>query len=145
VHLVGFIIGIYIKQHIFLYTHSLYYIIYIINEYLIYTQWDEFVQIYSYSKTNKMHLFCKLFILVKHSACFERSFRPSGAQDCTYNKRHMSKCCCYLILVGTRWNSSLLSAGSSSCLTCAWCWMCSLLLLMMDGKTVRNLYSVLQE
>jgi hypothetical protein len=30
-------------------------------------------------------------------------------------------------------------------LTCACCCMCSLELLMMDGKTVRNMYSVLQE
>jgi hypothetical protein len=45
----------------------------------------------SYSTTNKMHLFLKLFILVKHSTCFGRSFRPlSGVQDCTYNNRHMS-------------------------------------------------------
>jgi len=45
---------------------------------------------YSYSKTNKMHLFLKLFILVKHSTCSGRSFRPSsGAQNCTYSKRYM--------------------------------------------------------
>ena len=52
---------------------------------------------YSYSKTKKMRLFLKLFILVKHSTYFERSFRPSsGAQDCTYNNRHMpdtATCC----------------------------------------------------
>ena len=35
--------------------------------------------------------------------------------------------------------SSLLEAGSSSCLTYACCCMCSLELLMMDGKTVRNM------
>jgi len=28
------------------------------------------IVIYSYSKTNKMHLFLKLFNLVKHSTCF---------------------------------------------------------------------------
>jgi len=33
-----------------------------------------------------MHLFLKLFILVKCSTCFGRSFRPSpGAQNCTYS------------------------------------------------------------
>jgi len=44
-----------------------------------------------------MHLFLKLFILVKHSTFFGRSFRPpSGAEDCTYSNRHMSNSCCYL-------------------------------------------------
>jgi hypothetical protein len=44
--------------------------------------------IYSYSKTNKMHQFLKLFILVKHTTCFGRSFLPSsGVQDCTYSNR----------------------------------------------------------
>jgi hypothetical protein len=46
---------------------------------------------HSYSKTNEMHVFLKLFILVKHSTCFGRSFRPStGAQDCSYSNRQMS-------------------------------------------------------
>jgi hypothetical protein len=57
------------------------------------------ILIYSYSKTNQMHLFLKLFILVKRSTCFGWSFRPSsGAQDCTYSNRHMSNSCCYLLL-----------------------------------------------
>ena len=64
------------------------------------------IVIYSYSTTNKMHLFLKLFILVKSPTCFERSFRPSpGAQNCTYGNRHMSNNCCYLLLVGMKWNS----------------------------------------
>jgi len=53
------------------------------------------------------------FILEWHSTCFVRSFRPSsGVQECTYSNRHMSDryCCIY-----------------------------SLELLMMDGKTARNL------
>jgi hypothetical protein len=62
----------------------------------------------SCSKTNQMHLFLKLFILVKRSTCFRRSFL-------------------------------LLPAAGSSCLTYACCCMCSLELLMMDGKTVRNM------
>jgi len=76
----------------------------------------------SYSTTNKMHLFLKLFILVKRSTCFGRSFRPSsGAQNCIYGNRHMSNSCC------------------SSCLTYACCRICSFELLMMDGRTVRNM------
>jgi hypothetical protein len=48
-------------------------------------------QMNSYSKTNKMHQFLKLFILVKHSTCFGRSFCPSsGVQGCSYSNRHMS-------------------------------------------------------
>ena len=54
---------------------------------------------YPYSTTNKVHMFRKLFILVKRSACFGRSFGPSsGAQNCTYGNRHMSNSCCYLQL-----------------------------------------------
>ena len=34
------------------------------------------IVIYSYSTTNKMHIFLKLFVLVKRSTCFGRSFRP---------------------------------------------------------------------
>ena len=34
--------------------------------------------LHSYSTTNKMHLFLKLFILVKRSTCFGRSFCPSS-------------------------------------------------------------------
>jgi hypothetical protein len=85
------------------------------------------IVIYSYSKTNKMQLFLKLFILVKHSAYFRWSCRPSsGNQDCTYCNRHMSNRCCYLLLAGMRWNiSSLLAAGSSICLTYACCYTCN--------------------
>jgi len=91
-----------------------------------------------------MHLFLKLFILVKRPTCFGRSFRPStGAQNCTYCNRRMSNSCCYLPLAGTKWNSwnstsSPLAAGSSKCLTYACCRMCSFELLMMGGKTARN-------
>jgi hypothetical protein len=39
---------------------------------------------YSYSNTNQMHLFLKLFIFVKYCTCFGWSFRQSSeAQDCT--------------------------------------------------------------
>ena len=88
------------------------------------------LQYSSYSTTNKTLVFLKLFILVKRSTCFGRSFRPpSGAQHCTYGNRLMSNGCCYL----------LLAAGNSSSLTHACCRMCSFELLMMDGKTVRNM------
>ena len=74
-------------------------------------------QTYSYSTTDEMYLFLKLIILVKHSTCFWRSLRPlSGAQNCTHGNRHVS-------------NSRV----------------CSFELLMIDGGTVRNMYSVLQE
>jgi hypothetical protein len=104
----------------------------------------------SYSTTNKTHLFLKWFILVKHSTCFGRSFHPSpGAQDRTYSNRRMSNSCCYLLLSGMRWScisiSSPIASGSSSCMTYAWFCMCGLELLVMDGKTVRNMQSVLQE
>ena len=53
------------------------------------------IVIFSYDTTNKMHLFLKLFILVKRSTCFRRSFRPSsGAQNFTCGNRYMSNSCC---------------------------------------------------
>jgi len=55
-----------------------------------------YILIYSCSTTNKMHLFLKIFIIVKRSTCFGRSFCPSsGAQNCVYSNRYMSNSCCY--------------------------------------------------
>jgi len=90
--------------------------------------------------------------------CFGRSFRPSaGVQDCTNNIRYMSYRLVDCLLAGTRWNvvtsldetfhlvmelrfiSCLLASGELTCMTYTWCCMYSLELLMMDGKTVRNM------
>jgi len=53
-----------------------------------------------------MHLFLKFFILVNRSTCFGRCVRSlSGAQNCTYGKRHM---CSFEILMMNRntvWNT----------------------------------------
>jgi hypothetical protein len=73
---------------------------------------DRCIVIYSYSKTNKMHQILKLFILVKRCTCFRR--------------------------MELQFHLVPLAAGSSSCLTYACCCMCSLELLMMEGKTVRT-------
>jgi hypothetical protein len=105
------------------------------------------IVIYSYSKTNQMHQFLKLFISKQHCTCFGRSFRPSsGVQDCTYSNRHMSNRYGSLVASGNEMELSSISfplaAGISSCLTYACCCMYSLEHLMMDGKTVRNMYSV---
>jgi hypothetical protein len=49
----------------------------------------------------------KLFIPIKRSTCFERSFRPSsGTPKLRIQQRYMSNSCCYV-------------QGSSSCLTYA--------------------------
>jgi len=46
--------------------------------------------------------YLKLFVLVKRSTCFGRSFRPSsGDQNCIYSNKCMSNSCC---------------SGSSNCL-----------------------------
>ena len=43
--------------------------------------------------------FHNLFISVRRSACFRRSFRPSSeAQNCTYSFRYLSDGYCYLLL-----------------------------------------------
>jgi hypothetical protein len=65
---------------------------------------------------------------------FRTVFPSSGAQNYTYTNRHMSNRYCYL----------LLAAGSSICLQYACCCTKSLELLMMDGKTVRNMYNVME-
>jgi hypothetical protein len=95
-----------------------------------------------YSTINKTHPFLKLFILVKRSTCFERSFRPSsGTQNCKYSNRRMSNSCCYLLLTGAKWFP--FRPRQQQVYAC--CCMCSFeLLQMMDGKPFRNLYSVLQ-
>ena len=101
--------------------------------------------------------YLKLFILVKRCTCFGRSFRPSsGAQNCVYSNgicQTAAATCCY----STR---SLLSQIIYSCKTFymfrtvvspiirssklriqqryvsnSCCCMCSLELLMMNGKT----------
>ena len=62
------------------------------------------IVMYSYSTTNKIHLFLKLFIIVKGSTCFGRSFPPSsGAQNCIYGNSLMSNSCCHLLLASSRW------------------------------------------
>ena len=86
---------------------------------------------------------CLKFILFwENSTCFGRSFRPSSVvHDCACSNRHMSDTAICL-LVGTRWNSIWFPLASSStvCITYACCCMYSRELLMMDGKTVRNVY-----
>ena len=101
-----------------------------------------------------MHLFFKLFILVKRSTCFGRSSHPSwGAQNCTYGNRRMSNSCCYLLLAGTKWNSHQCQTGKRErernikgklykTNAAMWynkicCWTYSFE-LMMDGKTAGN-------
>jgi len=107
------------------------------------------IAIYSYSTTNKMHLFLKLFILVKRSTCFGRSVRPSsGAQNCTYINgicQTAAATCCYREWDGTgsklriqQWYMS-----DSCCYLLLFdiyrCCIPSFELLMMSGKTVRNM------
>ena len=76
------------------------------------------------------------FILEWHSTCFGRSLRPSsGVQDCTYSNRHMSNRYCCLLATAyplASWKQYLFG-----------CCMYSLELLMIDGKTVRNMQSAI--
>ena len=53
----------------------------------------------------------------------------------------MPNSCCYLLLAGTRWNSISCPLASSklTSMTYTLCCVYSLELLMMDGKTVRNM------
>jgi len=77
-----------------------------------------------------------------HSTCFGGSFRPSsGVQDCTHSIRYMSYRLVDCLLAGKRLSSILCPLASSqlTCTTYIWCCAYSLELLMMDGKTVRNM------
>jgi len=79
---------------------------------------------------------CTIFEFIEyHSTCFGGSFRPSsGVQACTYSIRY--------VLYRLVDCSSILCPLASSQLTCmthTWCCMYRLELLMMDGKTVRNM------
>ena len=96
---------------------------------------------YFYNTTKKMHLLSQIIYSCKMLYMFRTVF-PSiirssrlHIQQQAYVKQ--------LLLAGLRLNccsiSSQLPAGSSSCLTYACFYMCSLELLMMDGKTVRNM------
>jgi hypothetical protein len=120
--------------------------------YLMYTEKQEaqinltftgpYIVIYSYSKTKKMHMFLQLFILVKHymfRAVFPSIIRSSRLfiQQQAYVKQILLPAAS-----GNEMKSSIsfpLAAGSSICLTYACCCVCSLELLMMDGKTARNM------
>jgi hypothetical protein len=102
--------------------------------------------LYSYSTTNKMHLFLKLFILVKRSTCFGGLPHPSsGAQLLCIQQQACVKQLLLLAASGDEVELELISisfplaASSNSCLTRACCRMCSFVLLLMDGKTVRNM------
>jgi len=76
--------------------------------------------------------YLKLFILVKRSTCFVRSFRPlSRAQNCVYS-------------------NGICQTAAATCRYRGWnvpfmFHIRNFELLMMDGKTARNMYSVLQE
>jgi hypothetical protein len=63
-----------------------------------------------------MHLFLKLFILVKHSTSFGRSFRPSSGAYYRNILRYITEF--YLIRTSSRWQH---------------------LFDMIDGKTIRNM------
>jgi len=96
--------------------------------------------------TNKMQRFTiYLFIYVRRCACFRRGFRPSsGAQNCTYSVRYLSDQYCYLLLAWPGCSIlARLAAGCSIGLTSTWRCMCGFELLVMDGKPVWNMYSVL--
>jgi hypothetical protein len=91
-----------------------------------------------YSQPTRCTCYLKLFILVKRCTCFGRSFRPSsGAQYSNGICQTAAATCCYRGWDGTQFH---LIPDSSSCLTYVYrCCIRSFELLMMDGKTVRNM------
>ena len=90
-----------------------------------------------YSKTNKMHNFRVYWISL---CCFGRSFHPSsGVQGCTYIIKYMSYRFVDYLLAGMNSISYPLASSQRICMTYTWRCMYSLGLLMMDGKTIRNM------
>jgi hypothetical protein len=82
-----------------------------------------------------MHPFLQLFILVKHSTCYGRSFRPIIRSSRPHIQQHSyAKQLLLPAVSGNEIEPFPLTAGSSSCLTYARCCMCSLGLLMMGRK-----------
>jgi len=96
---------------------------------------------YSYSTTNKMHLLSQIIYSCKTLYMFRTVF-PSIIRSSRLHiqQRYMSKSSCYLLLSGMRWYcssiSSPLAAGAVDIYRCC---TRSFELLMMDGKTVRNM------
>jgi len=77
--------------------------------------------------------YLELLILVKRSTCFGRSFRPPpAAQNCVDSKVYVEQ-----LLLPTAIGDKLFDIYR--------CCIRSFELLVMDEKTVRNMYSVLQE
>jgi hypothetical protein len=80
-----------------------------------------YILIYSYSITNKMHLFLKLFILIKRSTCFGGlSFHHQEL------KLHIQQQAYVKQLLLPAASGSCLTYACCSCLTYACCCMCSL-------------------
>jgi len=73
-----------------------------------------------------MHLFFKLFILVKHSACFGLSVHHQALKTAHTATGICQNSCCYLLL-------------AAAVLTYVCCSMCSIEPLMRGGKPNRNM------
>ena len=72
-----------------------------------------YIVIYSYSTTNKMHLLSQIIYSCKTLYMFRTVF-PSviRSSKLCIQQRYMSNSCCYLLLLGIRWNSSPISSSS---------------------------------
>jgi hypothetical protein len=87
---------------------------------------------------------CTIFKFIEyHSTCFGRSFLPSsGVKDCTHSIRYISYRLVECLLAGTRWNClhfHLVPDSKQSANLYDISDVCSLKLLIMEGKTVRNM------
>jgi hypothetical protein len=103
------------------------YNIYIQKVLCVWRSWDRASWYISIVKSTRCTIFLFYWI---YSTCFGRSFRPSSrVQGCTYNVRYMS----YRLV------DCLLASSQLACMTYTWRCMYSLELLMVDGKTTRNM------
>ena len=112
------------------------------NQYIVLILWYPKVNYcYSYSKTNQIHQ-CIKFIYFRMTLCMFRTvFPPIIRSSRQYlQEQAFVKQTAVCLLAGTRQQ-----ADSSICLTNACCCMHSLELLMMGGKTARNMQSVIQK
>jgi len=103
------------------------------------------IVIYFYSKTNQMHQFLKFILFCSSTLHVSDGLSAHHQESKTV---HTASGICQTdtadcLLAGTRWNDSSISfplaSSQQNLYVYTWCCMYSLRLLMMDGKTVRNM------
>ena len=94
-----------------------------------------------YSTTNKMHLLSQIIYSCKTLYMFRTVFSSivRNSKLCIQQRYMSPNSCCYLLLSGMRWNAVPSHPRYQQLFDIYRCCIHSFELLMMDGKTVRNM------